>query len=153
MLALAAITGAAWFFLDEFRLRRLTGELAGAEIYRRMQRSGGRLAVIPKTGDTPYEFAAALRGTLQELAAQGGRLSLAGQAAEAAGLLIGGIVQVNYRPAPAKDFRLPDQWRKLRRQLFLVWLLKTWRARLAAVAGRWVDLSRRTGSKENRSEE
>jgi transglutaminase-like putative cysteine protease len=135
-LALAGLAGAAWAAADEFRLRRLRVQPAAAEIYRRLRRYGGRLAVNSTPGETPYEFGGALRSRLQDLTAQGKRTDWGAGLSEGIEALIDGIVRVSYHPSPAQDFRLPERWRRLRRRLGLVWLLKTWLSIAASAEGR-----------------
>ena len=128
LFALAALGGLAWLGLDELRLRRLPAP--AGELYRRLCRSGRHLALIPKAGDTPYEFSAALQARVLALGERAGRKALGAQAAADAGALVDGIVTASYRPGAAHDGRLVNRWRQLEAQLARLRLLAAVRALL-----------------------
>jgi transglutaminase-like putative cysteine protease len=130
-LAWLAALGAAWAALDEIRLRRLSERAAAVEVYRRMRRYGGSLAVVLEAGDTPYEFAALLRARIQELTRGSVGRALGLHLNQEIGSITDGIVRANYRPAQPEstpDFHVLHQWKGLRWRLRLLWMLKSWHA-------------------------
>ncbi len=153
ILGLAGIIAAAWAVSDEFKLHHLPRQSAAAVLYRRLRRAGRRLGIVSKPGDTPYEFTAALRSRLLDLTAGSSRMSFGANVTEGVSLLMDGIVRGTYHPSPPKEAPLLNQWSKLRWQLGLLSLLKTWQALSASLKGTAGDISRQTGSRENRSEE
>lgn len=72
-LALLGLVITVWVALERWRLYRQQPLEALASIYTRLRRSGGRLAVPMRPGDTPGEFCVSLAGWLEGFAG-GGRL-------------------------------------------------------------------------------
>jgi hypothetical protein len=130
-LACLSILGAAWSVFDELRLRHLSEQALGGEVYRRMRRYGAFLAVTSDGGETPYEFVASLRIRLQELTRGGaGRVLGPGLIREVESVA-DGIVRASYRPSlpgAVPDSNLLRQWKGLRWRLRLMWMLKSWRS-------------------------
>jgi hypothetical protein len=110
---------------DHYRLSRLPARSAALEIYRRMKRYGPRLAVSAETGVTPLEFAACLNRRLGQLTVSGFGAKIAPQLEERIREIMNGIIWVSYRPGQTDDGRIFRQWRKLRWQLWAVWMLKS----------------------------
>ena len=65
------LAGAAWPAVERQRLRRLSPAAAMAALYGRLWRSGLRLAVPMRAGDTPHEFALAFAGWVADLSTGG----------------------------------------------------------------------------------
>jgi transglutaminase-like putative cysteine protease len=141
-----ALAVAAWMTFDGLRLNRLSEPAVAVEVYRRMQRSGARFAVVSEPGDTPYEFATLLIAQLRQSASQGAAPSFGQLVIQEVEAITERIVRTSYRPAlpqAAQDQRLSHQWRKLRWRLHWMWILKIWNSlsdrlmiRLAGIAER-----------------
>ncbi|MFZ5923105.1 MAG: transglutaminase-like domain-containing protein [Chloroflexota bacterium] len=137
-LVLIGLLGLAWAGLGELRLARLPGEAAAIEIYRRLRRFGRSVGVSPAPGATPYEFVSALRERLGELSLRGGGPVSMPRLLRSLGALGDGIVLALYRPStpgPARSSGLVRRWRRLRRDLWRLWLLVQWRTVKTFFAG------------------
>lgn len=122
--ALAGIVGCAVMFVDNFRLRQLSAQMAAAEIYRRIRCYGKYLSVPLDSSDTPYEFSAAFGNSLNRLIVEGVDASFEQRVITDVHMIIEGVVRVNYRLPPQMDTRVLRQWKKLRWQFFLLLILK-----------------------------
>jgi transglutaminase-like putative cysteine protease len=126
VVTLLTLGGMAWLITDSWRLRRLTPAAAVVALYRRLQRQGQRLALPYWAGETPYEFAAALTRRVELLAQNwrwGKSLLPIPQEIE---YLTNLYVQTSYSTHPpnnADQRRAIQSWRRLRRRLWLAWLL------------------------------
>ncbi|HTX90499.1 MAG TPA: transglutaminaseTgpA domain-containing protein [Anaerolineales bacterium] len=119
LIALAALLGLAWLGLDDYRLRRLPGPLAAAEVYRRMRRHALRLGLRTERGITPFEFSAAFSRRLAELTGFGKN-----DPVEAVQALLREIVLASYRPSEAQAGPLAGHWLRLRWRLWLIRIRK-----------------------------
>jgi hypothetical protein len=114
--------GAFWIAADNWRLGHLPPPAAIEQLYQRLRRYGGRLAVPTEAGDTPYEFSAALAGRITGLAEKGRWLELLAPAAGAAGDLTDLYVRAAYsahRPGAADRAQAVQSWQRLRWRLWL----------------------------------
>jgi transglutaminase-like putative cysteine protease len=148
-LALAGTLGAAWVAFDEIRLGRLSVRAAAAEVYRRMRRYGSLLAVTSQPGDTPYEFVASLSARLQELTCEGVGPAFGLRTIQEVHSIADGIVRASYRPSPpkvAQDSRILHQWKTLRWQLRLIWILKSWKSLRDRFKGRLAGVTKQSSA-------
>lgn len=128
---------AAWLAADSWMLSHQAPPLAIDRLYRRLRRSGNRLAgaaslaVLP--GGTPYEFSAAITGRLAETS----RVKFIGKAIAPSLQEVERLAQFYARstysshPAASADrLKAIQSWKKLRFRLWLAWLVETARNRL-----------------------
>ena len=126
MALLAGLGLAGWSVIDGWRLRRLSLKMAAAELYGRLYRSGRRLSVPVRPGDTPYEFVASLTGWVtRRLEDRRWAGPLAPITQEARWLVELYVRSCYARGAPdAADLKLAVRmWRRLQRRL---WLVRIW---------------------------
>ena len=125
-LVLMALVGAVWSAADTWRLRRMEPAATVMALYGRLRRHGRRVDAQMRTGDTPYEFAAALAGWAAR-AAQGFRWGKAlAPAGREARRLVELYVQASYSPrspGAAEQLQAIKTWRRLRRRL---WAGRIW---------------------------
>jgi len=128
-LALFALVGVVWLVVEGWWLRRLKPVAAMAALYGRLRRSGRRLAVPMRAGDTPHEFATAFADRVAGLAA-GGRWGRAlSPAAQESRRLTELYVRASYTfhaPDAGEQKRAIKTWRRLRWRL---WLVRRWQRR------------------------
>ncbi len=116
-----------WAAYDEIFLRQLRPQAVAAEIYRRIRRYGRLLYIPEQDGQTPYEYAAELTAMLENTAPA--RRSMAAGIAAQMQEIIGRVVRLGYRPSEAGEVlkrQIIHQWRTLRWQLRLRWLIMAW---------------------------
>jgi len=140
-LALLLLAGAAWLAIEGWRLRRLRPAAAMAALYGRLWRSGLRLAVPMRAGDTPHEFAVAFAGRVADLAVGGRWGRVLSPVAQESRRLAELYVQASYTsrpPGAGEQARAVKTWQRLRWRLWLarVWLRWTSRPHLSRVVGR-----------------
>ncbi len=112
---------------QELRLRRLSELEAAVEIYRRMKRFGIYLAVTSEQGDTPYEYAASLRSGLPTLSQFQVTPLDETRVFDEITTIMDSIVETCYRPSQYQkqnENLIIHQWRRLRWQLCLMWVIK-----------------------------
>ncbi len=122
-----SVFGAAWVGSQELRLRRLSELEAAVEIYRRMKRFGIYLAVTSEQGDTPYEYAASLRSGLPTLSQFQVTPLDETRVFDEITTIMDSIVETCYRPSQYQkqnENLIIHQWRRLRWQLCLMWVIK-----------------------------
>jgi hypothetical protein len=129
LLALSALLGAVlWWSLAELGLYRTPAEALPVKIFVRLYRMARRLGIPLQPGDTAYRFTARLEGYFALF--EGSSLLASGMdtASEAARRLAGAYVRQSF--APEGELRIDPielirAYRKLRRQLWILYLLKT----------------------------
>jgi transglutaminase-like putative cysteine protease len=128
--AFLILTGVVWVAVDDWRLRHLKPAVVVAMAYRRLQRYGRRLAVQMQGGDTPYEFARSWAAWTAELRWQSPLSRVlhfdAWEIGKDVHQLADLYVQTSYSPRALDDserMRVVRIWQRLRRRLWLVWLL------------------------------
>jgi hypothetical protein len=129
LLALSALLGAVlWWSLAELGLYRTPAEALPVKIFVRLYRMARRLGIPLQPGDTAYRFTARLEGYFALF--EGSSLLATGMdtASEAARRLAGAYVRQSF--APEGELRIDPielirAYRKLRRQLWILYLLKT----------------------------
>lgn len=125
LLGLAALT---WWVVDGWRLQRQPPLMAVGTIYQRLWRHGHALAVAPKSGCTPFEFAAQFTGRVRELA-QGRRWGDASMIVQQVHGLTTLYVRGLYSPRridSTEKRQAIGTWRQLRWRL---WLARLWQRR------------------------
>jgi transglutaminase-like putative cysteine protease len=140
VLLAASLLALSYIASIEVNLRHLPEPEAANQVYRRLKRYGSRLAVEIGTGATPYEFESALRARIQELSLWGKRLPVGGDVPNRIASLIEEIVRISYHPNPTQE--QPDktvyaQWRKIRWQLRLMWLVQHIKSIYDRLSGLW----------------
>jgi transglutaminase-like putative cysteine protease len=127
LLPLAVVVVAAWSLADLWRLRRLRPAAAVAEVYRRLQRRGRRLAVPVRVTDTPYEFVTSFANRIAALVRDEYSGQVLASAAEEARRLTELYVQISYSsrvPDVADRSQAMRTWLRLRWRLWLAWVLR-----------------------------
>ena len=128
LLAFMFTIGVAWAILDEVSLRRQKAQATAREVYRRLRRFSNLLSVTMEGGETPYELLAGLSNSIRAITRPGA--AAAGESTlENARRLVREIVRICYRPASAdtaSGVQIVQLWDKLRWQLRLMWILKSW---------------------------
>ncbi len=122
--ALAGILVCATMLIDDFRLGRLSVQMAAIEIYRRMKFYGQHMSVPFTPSDTPYEFSVSFGDRLNNLAGQGLGISFAPRVIAGVREIVNEVVNINYRLSPPTDATILRQWKSLRWQLCFLWILK-----------------------------
>ncbi|MBN1890331.1 MAG: hypothetical protein JW850_20220 [Thermoflexales bacterium] len=124
VLALVLVGSAAWWLTDDWRLSRKAPMAVIAALYRRLGRHGQRLAVPPRVGSTPHEFAAELADRVARLASGRRYARLVAAAPQEVGRLTALYTRGLYSPhAPGAAERAEAlrTWRRLRQRLWLSW--------------------------------
>lgn len=140
VLLAASLLALLYIVSDEVRLRHLPEAEAASQVYTQLRRYGSHLAVKMENGATPYEFATALRARIQELSLWGKRLPVAGDVSDQIASLAERIVQASYHPYPAQDQThkpVYAQWKKIRWQLRLMWLVQYIKSIYDRLSGLW----------------
>jgi hypothetical protein len=120
-IAALALAGTAWSVADAWRLHHLPPAAALEQLYHRLRDYGPKLEVSVRAGDTPYEFAQALTGRVNELA-QTGRWAVLLAALPDIEWLTDLYVRAAYSPqpvSPADQNRAIHLWWRLRWRLWL----------------------------------
>jgi transglutaminase-like putative cysteine protease len=124
VLALGGVV--AWSIVDRWQLGRLSPEVAVSNCYWRLYRYGRWFAVLSRTGDTPYEFAAAFAHRLADLAENRRWGALLIPVVEEIKWLADLCTRALYsrrRPGAIERAQVIQTWGRLRRRLWLARLL------------------------------
>jgi hypothetical protein len=127
-IALLGLGGITWSLIDSWRLRRLSPKDLAVVLYWRLHRHGRRLAVPIRPGDTPYEFAASLAECLAAISRTDHWSTMLTAAAQESRWLAALYVRTCYGSYSLSATDLGQAihtWRRLRRRLWLVWILQT----------------------------
>ncbi|UCG25991.1 MAG: transglutaminase domain-containing protein [Chloroflexota bacterium] len=122
----AAVVTVGWWLADIWRLRFLPPNRAFMQLFERLTRSGRRLDVRPKLGETPHEFAGRLSAQLAMLSGRKSRVGSLASAPEAVYWLTGLYTRGLFSPyeAQAKQHtKAIRTWSRLRVQLLWAALL------------------------------
>jgi transglutaminase-like putative cysteine protease len=128
LFALALVAAFAWWFIDGWRVRRMSPDVAVPHLYRRLYRHGRGLGMAPRAGDTPHEFAAAFELRLSALVRGRRWGALLATAPEEIGWLTDLCERALYAPrrtrAKEREAAL-QRWRRLRARLWLARLFSS----------------------------
>jgi hypothetical protein len=123
-LVLLGLGGLTWWFVDRMRLRRMSPLATVTVLYQRLYRFGWRLAVPVETGDTPYEFAAALTRRMTGLAQDRPLpvvLVSTSQVHWLTDLYVRGLYS-SHEPSAAEKAQAIRTWQRLRRHMWRMWV-------------------------------
>lgn len=134
--ALVAMSGATWIVVDGWRLRRLEPAAAITVLFGRLEKQSRGLAVTIRPGDTPLEFASALKRKMEEVAKSSRWASSFNEAASEVAWLTQLYVRTLYSSHPPQrhdQIRAIKIWQRLRRRLWLA-RLERWSRKKADVS-------------------
>jgi transglutaminase-like putative cysteine protease len=121
--------GLGWLVADSWRLRHLPPAAAIEQLYQRLRRFGGWLAVPLEAGGTPYEFSHALARRITGLAEKGRWLELLAPATAAAADLTNLYVRAAYsahRPGAVDRAQAVQSWQRLHWRFWLAYVYLEW---------------------------
>ncbi|MDX1524450.1 MAG: hypothetical protein R3264_22660, partial [Anaerolineae bacterium] len=126
LIILVSIALLAWNRYDGWQLRRLSPVGTIETLRQRLYRHGQRLGAPVVTGDTPYQFSASLIKLVEYLAMRSRWVKFIQPAGQEIEQLITLFVRTAYSPRQAdlaEQTRAIETWSRLRRRLWLAWLV------------------------------
>jgi transglutaminase-like putative cysteine protease len=126
-LMLAVLLGGAWIIFREIHLNRQQEQKVAVEIYQQIKWFSQSLGISSGLDHTPYEFTALLSRHLHRLESAATLMPQLGHDLQS---LMDEIVKILYRPDSSKsadNTGILQQWKSLRRKLWLVWIRERWR--------------------------
>lgn len=117
--------GFTWWFVDDWRLRRMLPQAATAALYRRLYRYGRRLALPLNVAHTPYESAARLTARMTQLGRHKRFAAKLAPSAQEVRWLTDLYVRAFYslhQPSDDEKAQAIQTWYRLRRRLWLAWM-------------------------------